>query len=261
MDINQANIANLTSLWERYGAAPLADESTWPFKVNHVWPHRCWHPEPGSLTSMAPLAEARAGVMFPLWPDLHGVSLQFPKERELALKHAGWDCVLVQTAMYLPLSVSDYPPTSDNAVTSAELVVRNITRVEEVSSWIEVVNEAFGYRVDARAIGPLLECEQAQLYVGLWAGEVVASALLYYTGEVVGLHQVALKQTHQGQGLAKSMMQDLLRLAVASGAQYMVLQASAAGRPLYENLGFITQFEIRSYSNRASQLKSVTACH
>nr|WP_249318896.1 GNAT family N-acetyltransferase [Pseudoalteromonas sp. BDTF-M6] len=153
--------------------------------------------------------------------------------------------------MYLPLSVSDYPPTSDKPITSAKLVVRNITRVEEVSSWIEVVNDAFGYRVDARAIAPLLECEQAQLYVGVWAGEVVASALLYYTGEVVGLHQVALKQTHQGQGLAKSMMQDLLRLAVASGAQYMVLQASAAGRPLYENLGFITQFEIRSYSNRA----------
>ncbi len=254
MDIGQANIANLSSLWARYGATSIGADKV--LTQNLGWPHRCWHENPSLLEDISPLAVAGEDVLFPLWPDFSSQSSTSSAHLRAQLEMHNWVCALTQTAMYLPLNANDFANQGQGAPSTSSFSVRKISMIDDISPWCEVVSDAFGYEVDAKVIAPLLALSDVALYVGEFKGEVVASALLYQTDEVIGLHQVGLKQAYQGQGLAKAMMNTLLAIASATSAKYMVLQASAAGRPLYEKLGFIKQFEIQSFRKQSEKKAS-----
>lgn len=77
--------------------------------------------------------------------------------------------------------------------------------------------------------------------------EPVGTAILFYTGQVVGLHQLGVAQAAQGQGVARIMMHQLLALASESQARWMTLQASRKGLGLYEQPGFSRQGVVRNY--------------
>lgn len=72
----------------------------------------------------------------------------------------------------------------------------------------------------------------------------VATGLLFKTGAVVGIHQIGVPAEHQGRGYATQMMRILIQYADQWQADSVVLQASTAGRPVYQKLGFVEQFLI-----------------
>lgn len=49
----------------------------------------------------------------------------------------------------------------------------------------------------------------------------------------------------RGKGIARALMDTLLKWATAQGCDHVVLHASDAGRPLYQSLGFVPTNEMR----------------
>lgn len=76
--------------------------------------------------------------------------------------------------------------------------------------------------------------------------EAVAAVLTLQTGSTIGVHQLGVSPSHQGKGIAKNIMQFLMQRH-RKQCDYMMLQASLMGQPLYQKLGFQPLFDIRNY--------------
>lgn len=64
-------------------------------------------------------------------------------------------------------------------------------------------------------------------------------------GDEALVMNVFTEREHRGRGAARLLMQCVIDWARATGIESLVLQASPAGRPLYEQLGFVPTREMR----------------
>ncbi len=232
--LNQINIDNLTGLWQLMGAERAAvglhQSGSWPRRYWRDWAQR--H-EP---LSTAIIEDIPAGYLFPVWQSDENTA-----DLEQQLQDQGLAPGLEQLAMILPLE------HEFSCKQESTLALSTINGEEDAEIWADVCGRAFGYSLDAAVIDQLLHHPGVEV---LWATrdeQVVATAIMYRTGSVLGVHQVGVPPELQGQGIARAVMEALLVRAKASGAEYVTLQASAAGEPLYRKLGFLSQFKIRSY--------------
>lgn len=260
MHIDQANIINLTGLWEKYGSRTIVTDPPLTLHANTHWPHRCWLDRDSLLTGDNPqvlMDDASGNRWLDNVPD-SAIYSQLPmfsankngdaeliqaRPFELQLRQKNWRCVFEQTAMYLDLN--DFKQYS--LAGRAGFKISRVRTSEDVALWIDICGEAFGYSIERVVIEQLIDDQEIQLLLGFQDGQAVASALLYKTGDVIGLHQVGVKQACQGQGIATSLMQEILTACVLWQGEFMVLQASQAGHPLYDSLGFRAQFKIKNY--------------
>lgn len=231
--LENANLENLTGLWQLMGATQVAEG----LQQSISWPRRCWqHPDQQAAEWSEIIGHIPVNYLFPVWrAGEASVAL------EQALGRQGLEIALEQLAMVLPLD-TDLPSPGH-----PRLDVSLIESQEQAEQWSSLCGRAFGYSLDADVIEQL--CKQPDVEV-LWAslsGEPLVTAILYHTGCVMGVHQVGVPPELQGQGIARELMLMLLARAQSAGAEYVCLQASAAGEPLYHKLGFQPQFRIRSY--------------
>ncbi|WP_376986486.1 GNAT family N-acetyltransferase [Bosea sp. R86505] len=104
----------------------------------------------------------------------------------------------------------------------------------------------------ARAVGWPHRAEDWAMAIGLGRGvvatvgeEVVATALWWPYGEHhATLGMIIVSPEHQGGGLGRRLMQSLLSQAEGRS---LLLNATVAGQPLYEKLGFVLCGAIRQY--------------
>ncbi|MFZ5817211.1 MAG: GNAT family N-acetyltransferase [Bacillota bacterium] len=75
-------------------------------------------------------------------------------------------------------------------------------------------------------------------YVALDQGRPVATSALFVQDGVAGLYFVCTLPEARGRGIGRAMVLTPLLAARAAGCRLGILQATAAGRPLYERLGF-----------------------
>ena len=241
MDIDQANIENLTLLWKRYGAEAVCQDNGSTLFANRSWPFRCWLEGKSHLdlqTKATPESHRLSTWVFGSCED-NG------EEHKIAAKcrERGWRLEFEQTAMYLPLTGYKSPAPQAHQ----RLAFKRVSDQQQLRAWISICNEAFGYIVDEKIIQSVWNDEDLSFLLGLVDGEPAVTALMFTTGDVVGLHQLGVKTRFQGQGLSKIAMYQLLQQASEQGSQYMVLQASAAGLPLYRKLGFHLQFSLKHF--------------
>ncbi len=247
-----ANLANLTSLWKKYGATELYTDASETLYANTHWPHRVWFEETttqeGERISHCVFDMLPNEAIVAVWPMTNerggtrgcGEHDQFIEQQLVA---RGWSLGFEQTAMYLPISDAPSPHPTD----PTGFAMRLVGTVKEVGAWVEIGSEAFGYTIDGHVIELLLGDGDIQVLLGIQNGEAVAGGLLYKTGEVIGVHQFGVRQACQGQGIAKRLMRHMLAECVRWQGKYVVLQASQAGKPLYDQLGFNDQFAIKNY--------------
>ncbi len=234
LSLDKANIDNLTGLWQLMGAQTEGDG----LNRSLSWPRRCWleWEHRGEYEALHVPARIPPGYLYPIWD-----AGEQTVAREQQLAASGFDMGLQQLAMFLPLD--EQGPGSK----SGRLELSLLEHAGDAETWACLCGRAFGYSIDTSVIERLLQQPDVEV---LWAkcdGVPVATAILYRTGSVVGVHQVGVPPEQQGRGIARELMQQLVARVRAMGARYLCLQASAAGEPLYLSMGFQPQFTIRSY--------------
>lgn len=248
MSVDDLNIANLTALWKLYGSTLRASSCGFALYGHDSWPLRYWL-EQKAVSASGRASEALselldavpAAATVPLWNGAVATS-----DLSKVLLAKGFVPEFEQQAMYMHMP--------DNCLwqgaATSVLEVMPVEDVQAVRAWVTVVEDAFGYCVDAPVIERLLGDASFGLYLGMYEQQPAVTGLLYKTAAVVGVHQLGVSRVFQGRGLARSMMENLLSRCVDWHADYVVLQASEAGLPLYERLGFVSQFSIVNYSRR-----------
>lgn len=260
MHIDEANLNNLTGLWKKYGFDVLKDRIGPTMLINPRWPYRCWYESPAFVDDQRdnPLPAIDYDVLLSgipqatIIPICSFVSsrpinlLPFQAEHDLleqALIAQKWTCHFEQTAMFLELPDKTAIAPSVNA----EFRIRIITSYEELALWVGVCEDAFGYEIEPLVLGPLINDKDIRIILGDLNGQAVAAALLYKTGNTIGIHQVGVRKTFQGKRIASCLMNEILALCVQWGGKNAVLQASEAGLSLYRRLGFNNRFVIKNY--------------
>lgn len=259
MHIDEANINNLTDLWKKYGVINLEENTDLVLNVNSTWPYRCWfdwktlsdskinelfNPKFNSL-----LIQHNNSNVVPLWilDNFTGDEVNRCQIFEKNLLHNEYVCGVEQVAMYLDLHELKNMRLDDQYNIKTDLDIKNVSSAAELDKWINIISKAFEYEVDDAVFFELLKCKDIKILMAYQADQAVAGALLYKTGDVIGLYQMGVLQSLQGQGIARYLMLYLIETSMQWQGRYIVLQASKAGRALYDSLGFKAQFLIKNY--------------
>lgn len=238
--LDKANIDNLTALWRAMGASAVSGAPG--LHACTGWPDRHWFDWGREPAAVADDLSARLPprAMVPVWAAGDRKS---PLQR--ALENSGLAVCLEQLAMYLPLEDWAGSPGSG-------LHIERVSSPAQVQSWTDACSRAFGYRIDVAPIERLAGHPAARLLLATEGEVPLATALLFKTGPVIGVHQVGVVPEMRGKGIAVALMQDILNTCREWRGECVTLQASAAGKGLYRKLGFRPQFRIASYRNPAT---------
>lgn len=239
-DVNQLNIDNLISLWKKMGVQAEPEFSLDGLTISHTWPNRFWFgwnatsQQVENSIPLLPSLPTRAVV--PVWMGAGDVAGQL----EQSLLANRFQVSFQQLAMYLDLTSvhkEAVPPLDINKVQSAG----------DLQAWTATASAAFGYWIDIAAIEKIATDADVTLLLVKQDGAPVATALVYKTRTVIGVHMVGVPEAYRGRGLARSLMKYVINLGIELGGTLLTLQASAAGEPLYRELGFVPQFLIKNY--------------
>ena len=87
--------------------------------------------------------------------------------------------------------------------------------------------------------------------VGYHNERAVVSGSCFFSGEVVGIYDIATHPQARKKGFATSITYRLLKIARDRGYSSAVLQASEAGVPIYKKLGFLSFCDFHLFNNRS----------
>ena len=152
-----------------------------------------------------------------------------------ALEASGWsrgpDATPGMT-LALPASVPGLP---------AGLTIEEVKTPEQLVAFRETAFRGFGYPVAAARLfltERLLALPNARLYAGLADGAVVATSILFTTGDVAGIYWVATLEEQRGRGYGGALTWAAALGGQRAGCRIASLQASQLGRPVYARMGF-----------------------
>ena len=265
MHIDEANLSNLTSLWHKYGSQPVKANTPPLLQVNTHWPHRCWidwNAQSDDVTAQLLWDVNDSGwvknipesTVFPLRQTMNAnndmPACKFESQViEQLLLDKNWYCAFEQTAMCLALpgKAKHKPQPQPQPQLRPGFYVKSVNTLQDSKVWADIGSEAFAYEIDHCVVQQLIHADDVQLLVGWDNHQPIVSGLLYKTGDVIGVHQVGVKPAFQGKGFANSFMLDIIAACEQWQGKYVVLQASQRGKPLYEKLGFKSQFIIKNF--------------
>ncbi len=251
MYIDQSNVNNLKSLWVKYGSQPL-QLGNYMTKINTHWPYRCWFDDVIPSIDSSWLKNIPDSTIFPIWAALRNAKHTTHEFAELSLidkqlKKHNWFCLFEQTAMYLALTNDAFEPMGYQGQPRIGFAIKKVGTPKELTLWINIASEAFGYSIDRVVIEKLIYDQDMKILMAYYNDTAIATAVLHKTGDSIGVHQVGVKKTFQGKGFASILMQEIIALSLSWQGKHIVLQASQSGKPLYESLGFKSQFIIKNY--------------
>ncbi len=239
-ELKRLNIENLTSLWRMMGINKNSEWNKNSLIVSASWPNRYWFDWDANIqqiNSVVPeLHQLPAAAVVPVWLGAGQVANQL----EIFLKDECFQVLFSQQAMYLDLEAYSVPELPEPDIQAVQTST-------DLETWITIASAAFGSAIDLAAINAIVDLYEVKLLLLKDAGQAVGTALVYQTGDIIGVHLVGVSEPYRGRGFARIIMQQVIKLSIAMGGKYLTLQASAAGEPLYLQLGFVPQFEIRNY--------------
>lgn len=238
--LNKANIENLTLLWKQMGVRPYRFDGMEKCHVSVSWPNRCWFETEVSVDELPAIVhginQLPNDLIVPVWPGL----VALPDQLESLLKRGGFKVIFEQTAMYLDLD-------NDPGAVRSTLELMPISSERDVRTWTDIAGRSFGYGMDESVIHKIAVNPDVQLFMAYAGSRPAATAMVFKTGVVVGVHQVGVLPEYRGKGMARELMKDVIRRCTQMPARYVTLQASTVGEPLYSGLGFKRQFKISNY--------------
>lgn len=238
-----ANIENLTQLWKRMGTTPHIMDNAGSLFYSDNWPHRCWFEsklnryEASTITKF--IEQIKNHYILPVWLQ-PGIPMSDLEER---LRNNGFEMVLQQTAMVLEMK--NYQQQA-----ASEFNIIEVNSTSDIDIWTDIAARAFSYEINSDVIRTIVDMPEVQLLLAVINNHPVATALIFNTGNVVGVHQVGVLEQFRGQGIARKLMHHVINQCATLPARYVTLQASVTGAVLYKSLGFKPQFKIKSYQRR-----------
>ena len=164
------------------------------------------------------------------------------RRRGQAFEREGFRVAETETGMVLPLNRR--PPsaavpeglriepveTPSGLAAFAEVAAANWTPPDEAVKRFYKLTE----RVLLQGVGPM------RLFVAFAGDAPAACGELFMSdgGNLAGLHMICTREAFRRRGVGGAVTEALLRAGRAAGASLAVLQASAAGEPVYRRLGF-----------------------
>ena len=237
-NLKEANIQNLTSLWEMaarpFGALVKSPKLNYCLIENSDWPNRLWFNErfTGEAVKLAveKVTSASQKLLVPFW-DINGHN-----SSEL-LEEQGFKVLFEQVAMALK---PEQPFSLQNSLT-----YKLVSCETDAKLWAEIYPLAFGYKIGQEVL--MKTGKEISYYLFYYQNKAAGTAILYHKDGVSGIHGVGVIPEMRRKGLAEEIMRILLNKSIEMKAEYATLQASAMGKTLYLKLGFEEQFLIRNY--------------
>jgi GNAT superfamily N-acetyltransferase len=93
----------------------------------------------------------------------------------------------------------------------------------------------------------LLALQPDGCFVALWDGRAVGTACTTVFDTVGWLSMVLVDSSQRGQGIGTALVRHALDFLDSAGVQSIRLDATAAGRPIYEKLGFTPDYRLARY--------------
>lgn len=94
-------------------------------------------------------------------------------------------------------------------------------------------------------------------FVAEWAGTPVGTTTTCMFGDVAWVAMVLVDEAMRGRGIATAVMRHALAFLDAQGIATVRLDATPLGQPLYERLGFITEYRLARYEGILSATEAV----
>ena len=211
------------------------------------WPRRCWHESIASTHEMSDISRnitvISKNCTFPVWMSESISTSQLRK----VLRDNGFEIVLEQLAMYKDME--NYP-----LGTCSDLELVRAKSQKDIEVWTNTAAISFGYEIDISVIRKIALNPDVQLVLAHIKHYPAATAMLFKTGSILGIHQVGVLPEYRGKGIARKLMQDVMNQCSQLAVRYITLQASAAGKSLYQSLGFKPQFKIHSYQRAINNI-------
>jgi predicted N-acetyltransferase YhbS len=103
---------------------------------------------------------------------------------------------------------------------------------------VNALVRAQGWRDRTLFLEFVLRVPSAQPLVAVAEGRVVASGTATVAGPVGWIGGIVVAEEHRGRGLGRAMTEELIGRLRAAGCETISLEATDAGRPMYERMGF-----------------------
>jgi GNAT superfamily N-acetyltransferase len=84
-------------------------------------------------------------------------------------------------------------------------------------------------------------------FVAEWNGRAVGTTVTCVFGSVAWVAMVLVEPEYRRRGIGKALMSHALKFLDAQGVSSVRLDATALGKPLYEKLGFVMEYELSRY--------------
>ncbi|MGL5929916.1 MAG: GNAT family N-acetyltransferase [Dermatophilaceae bacterium] len=238
---NPALAANMHAYWGGYdhrGVAPAVDGLvTYSFGVPDIQLSGVLRADlepasvPGAVEAVvAGFAEAGLPGIWWVGPD------STPDDLSARLQGRGMPEIATSALMTVDLERVRTPPTPP------ELVVGPVP-TGEVASWASVIATCFG--LADGAVAPYVALESSRpatdsyVRIGGWRdGRLVATAALTTDHGVAGVYTVATLPDHQRRGYGGAVTAAALAEGRRQGMHVGTLQATDAGHPVYQRMGF-----------------------
>lgn len=177
--------------------------------------------------------EASAGSL-PLCVHL---SSSYPEAVIAAVQEEGFALKEQYAAMVHTLEKGEAVPF-DNGIEIKPLTL------EDAPAWIEMIGSTYDYHqdlIDANLISVQKDISgptTVEHYAGYYEGKLVATGSLTIQGHFAETYNETTAESVRAKGMAAAMMQHLLTRSRELGLQFVVILATADGKPLYDRLGF-----------------------
>ena len=234
MDLINANIHNLTSLWSTVGkqVGAFSEDHTFSKVSTHKgqWPNKLWTFQP---LDQVKISQAKS-IM-----QASPVKLSMPY-----WSHKGTDGfqLLDKEGFVLSSEQIGMSLKSDKAFSStAGFTLEKVTDERSAYQWSSLFKLAFGYEIHHALLLPAHD--KVEFLIASYQEEHIGTGILHFTdNKVAGIHSMGILPTQRRKGFAEMMMKEMLNKALSRGCEYSTLQASAMGKGLYLKLGFQEQF-------------------
>jgi GNAT superfamily N-acetyltransferase len=170
-----------------------------------------------------------------------------PKNLQTLLNDHGFKYQNEWNAMAIDLKTI---PESFNIPEGME--IKEVLNLEELKTWTDILVKSFEFPEIVHSYKKYfiagLESPDSHYYLGFLNGKPVSTGVLFNSKGAAGLFYIGTIPKVRRQGIAKTMVNHLLREAKNKGYHISILQASEMGYPIYKKIGFKKYYTTKIYN-------------